>query len=97
MLHTLMNSPTYSDLDTLLLLISVEDDVLLLQDGVLASLKDSLIINKILRINKSIIIWVLEEDLIARGIIKQISNKVRLVNYNGFVELTEKHHQQIVW
>ncbi|PPI86482.1 sulfurtransferase complex subunit TusB [Candidatus Pantoea edessiphila] len=97
MLHTLINSPYYSDLSTLLMLINIEDDVLLIQDGVIASIKGNFIINKIFEIHKSVIIWALEEDLKARGLVKQISTKVRLVNYNGFVKLTEKHQQQMIW
>ncbi|PPI87855.1 sulfurtransferase complex subunit TusB [Candidatus Pantoea edessiphila] len=97
MLHTLMNSPSYSDFNTLLLMINIEDDILLLQDAVIGAIQGNLIIEKILETNKSIMIWVLEEDLVARGLIKQISTKVNLVNYNGFVKLTEKHQQQILW
>ncbi|MBK4775772.1 sulfurtransferase complex subunit TusB [Candidatus Pantoea edessiphila] len=97
MLHTLINSPFYSDMNTLLLILDIGDDIILLQDGVIAALKGNLAIEKILNTNKSIRIYVLEEDLIARGLIKQISTKVYLVNYNGFVKLTEKHKQQMMW
>ncbi|MCZ4060004.1 sulfurtransferase complex subunit TusB [Pantoea sp. LMR881] len=95
MLHTLMHSPAYSDLDTLLLLIQAEDDVLLLQDGVLAALEGSYALARLL--SSAATVSVLEEDLTARGLAGQISTKVRPVNYTGFVALTVKHQQQMAW
>ncbi|MXP51287.1 sulfurtransferase complex subunit TusB [Pantoea sp. SoEX] len=97
MLHTIINSPSYSDINTLLLLIDIKDDIILLQDGVIAGLKGNATLKKILQINKGIRIYVLRDDLIARGLLKQISSKVYLMNYNGFVKLTEKHKQQMIW
>ena len=48
MLHTLMHSPWYSDLDTLLLMLTAEDDLLLLQDGVLGALEGSSALSRLL-------------------------------------------------
>jgi tRNA 2-thiouridine synthesizing protein B len=95
MLHTLMQSPAYSDLDTLLLLLKAEDDLLLLQDGVVAALNGNSALAKLL--STAATLWVLEEDLLARGLNGQISTKVRPVDYTGFVALTVKHQQQMAW
>lgn len=95
MLHTLMHSPYYSDLDTLLLLLTAEDDLLLLQDGVLGALEGSSALSRLLTAPATL--WVLTEDVTARGLVAQISAKVRPVDYTGFVALTEKHQQQMTW
>ena len=95
MLHTLMHSPYYSDLDTLLLLLTAEDDLLLLQDGVLGALEGSSALSRLL--TSPATLWVLTEDVIARGLAGQISAKVRPVDYTGFVALTVKHPQQMAW
>lgn len=95
MLHTLMHSPWYSDLDTLLLLLAAEDDLLLLQDGVLGALEGSNALSRLL--TSPATLWVLTEDVIARGLAGQISARIRPVDYTGFVALTEKHQQQMTW
>lgn len=95
MLHTLMHSPQYSDLNTLLLLLTADDDLLLLQDGVLGAIEGSSALSRLLSSPASL--WVLSEDVAARGLAAQISTKVRLVDYNGFVTLTMKHQQQMAW
>jgi len=95
MLHTLMHSPYFSDLDTLLMLLSAEDDLLLLQDGVLGALEGSSALSRLLASPATL--WVLTEDAIARGLTGQISAKIKPVDYTGFVALTEKHRQQMTW
>ncbi|MEQ4584947.1 MAG: sulfurtransferase complex subunit TusB [Pantoea agglomerans] len=95
MLHTLMHSPAHSDLETLLLMAGAGDDLLLLQDGVLAALAGS---RALMRLSESeATLWVLDEDVQARGLAGQISTSVQSIDYNGFVTLTIRHQQQIVW
>ncbi|WP_312061670.1 sulfurtransferase complex subunit TusB [Pantoea septica] len=95
MLHTLMHSPWYSDLDMLLLMLTAEDDLLMLQDGVLGALEGSSALSRLL--TSPATLWVLTEDVSARGLAGQISAKIRPVDYTGFVALTEKHRQQMTW
>ncbi|WP_130832229.1 sulfurtransferase complex subunit TusB [[Erwinia] mediterraneensis] len=95
MLHTLMQSPWQCDTDTLLRMLSTGDDLLLLQDGVLGALTDSNMLEKLLAAPATL--WVLQEDVEARGLSAQISSKVRLVDYTDFVDLTAKHQQQMAW
>lgn len=61
MLHTLMHSPYYSDLNTLLLLLTAEDDLLLLQDGVLGALEGSSALSQLL--TSPATLWVLTEEI----------------------------------
>ncbi|MDO6407938.1 sulfurtransferase complex subunit TusB [Pantoea phytobeneficialis] len=95
MLYTLMHSPWQCDIDTLLLLLEPQDDLLLLQDGVTAALLGSAMLEKLQ--NTPAKLWVLQEDVVARGLVEQISTSVTCVDYTEFVALTAKHQQQIAW
>ncbi|MDH1085768.1 sulfurtransferase complex subunit TusB [Pantoea brenneri] len=95
MLHTLLHSPAYSDLETLLLMVDADDDILLLQDGVIAALAGSRALQQLSGCTAAL--WVLDEDVRARGLAGQISTSVRPVDYTGFVALTVKHPQQMTW
>lgn len=95
MLHTLFHSPAYSDIDTLSLLLSPDDDLLLLQDGVLAAIQGSRALEKLSACGVQL--WALQDDLSARGLSEQISPIVQPVDYTFFVALTVKHRQQMAW
>ena len=95
MLHTFFHSPAYSDIDTLSLLLSPDDDLLLLQDGVLAAIQGSRALEKLSACGVKL--WALQDDLSARGLSEQISPIVQPVDYTFFVALTVKHRQQMAW
>lgn len=95
MLHTLMQSPWQSDIHGRLALLSPGDDLLLLQDGVLAAVAEGAWSQVLL--DSPATVYVLEDDLIARGLVEQISTNIRKVDYNGFIELTIRHPQQLNW
>lgn len=95
MLYTLLQSPWQCDLESLLLLLQEGDDLLLLQDGVTAGLEGSQVLMKLLASPAQL--WVLDADVIARGIVGQISTKIQPLDYTGFVALTIKHQQQVAW
>ncbi|MEB5974018.1 sulfurtransferase complex subunit TusB [Pantoea dispersa] len=95
MLYTLLHSPWQCDFDSLLLLLQEGDDLLLLQDGVTAALTGSQKLEQLLASPATL--WVLEEDVMARGLTAQISTNVLRLNYTGFVTLTTKHSQQVAW
>jgi len=86
MLYTLLQSPWQCDLDSLLLL---------LQDGVTAALAGSQMLIKLSASPATL--WVLEEDVGARGLDEQISTNVARLDYTGFVAMTAKHPQQVAW
>ncbi|AKC32466.1 sulfurtransferase complex subunit TusB [Candidatus Pantoea carbekii] len=95
MLYTMIHSPWECDFDSLLLLLDYKDDLLLLQDAVIAALQGS---KTLLKLNSTPAnVSVLEEDVIARGLTKQISSKIFRLHYIDFVNLTIKHEQQISW
>ncbi|MGE9552419.1 sulfurtransferase complex subunit TusB [Erwinia amylovora] len=95
MLHTLINSPFKCDFAALVRLLAEGDDVLLMQDGVLAALQGSQALESLL--NAPISLYVLQEDVKARGISAQISINAATVSYNDFVALTVKNSQQMTW
>lgn len=95
MLHTLMTSPFYCDLSAMLRLLAEGDDVLLLQDGVIAALEGSSALEALL--NAPISVYVLQEDVDARGLIAQISTRVITISYTDFVTLAVRHSQQMTW
>ncbi len=95
MLFTLARSPQQCDFSLIVKLVAQEDALLLMQDGVLAALDGSEACNLISQHVQSI--YVLSEDLAARGLVGQISHNITLIDYTGFVALTEKHTQQTAW
>ena len=95
MLHTLINSPFKCDFDAMLRMLAAGDEVLLLQDGVLAALEGSRALES-LRL-APISLYVLREDILARGLSAQISSSVAAVSYTEFVALTVKQTQQMTW
>ncbi|AJJ09449.1 sulfur relay protein TusB/DsrH [Yersinia rohdei] len=95
MLYTVSHSPYHCDLSSLLRLVTSEDEILFLQDGVMTVLKNSESLKLLL--NNPASLYVLEDDVIARGLSGQISDKIMLIGYTHFVVLTLKHQQQLAW
>ena len=95
MLHTLMSSPFQCDFFLLLRMLRAEDDLLLMQDGVVAGLQDNRLLPQLLQAPARL--WALKEDLEARGLTAQISAKITVIDYNDFVALTVKQQQQMPW
>lgn len=95
MLHTLRHSPWQSDISELSRMLQAGDDLLLIQDGVNAALDGGRYLESLL--NAPITIYVLEDDIRARGLSAQISGSVVRVDYTDFVRLTVKHSAQMAW
>ncbi|MEI9539442.1 sulfurtransferase complex subunit TusB [Enterobacter cancerogenus] len=95
MLHTLSHSPWQCDIDALLSMLREGDDLLLIQDGVVAALDGSRFVE--ILSNAPISLSALKDDLDARGLTGQISAKIDVVGYTDFVNLTVKHASQMNW
>ncbi|QHM73554.1 sulfurtransferase complex subunit TusB [Mixta intestinalis] len=95
MLHTLNSSPFQCDYTLLLRMLQPGDDLLLMQDGVLAGLQGSNMLAPLL--NSPARIWALRDDLLARGLTAQLSPEITAIDYNDFVTLTLNHKQQMPW
>ena len=91
MLHTVNHSPFRSEsLNTALRYLLPGDVILLIEDGVYGALENTSFSEKIVNAAKSNEICVLENDLQARGV-SNIIDGVKKVDYEGFVDLVEKH------
>lgn len=95
MLHTLRHSPWQCDIEGMLRMLRDGDDLLLIQDGVLAAIKGNRFV-EILN-NAPINVFALREDVDARGLVGQISTKIDVVSYTDFVKLAVKHPTQMSW
>ncbi len=95
MLHTLSRSPWQCDIDALISMLREGDELLLIQDGVLAALDGSRFVE--ILCNAPITVSALRDDLDARGLSGQISAKIDVVSYTDFVNLTVTHASQMNW
>jgi len=95
MLHTLRHSPWQCDMAALMRTLQEGDDLLLLSDGVTAAVVGGRYLDLLLA--APITVHALQEDVDARGLSGQISNRIVLVSYTDFVSLTVKHAAQIAW
>ncbi len=79
MLHTLSVSPWHADIAAMLRLMEHGDDLVLLSDGVTAAIADG----RFLEILQSapITLYVLQDDVDARGLAGQIADSVGRVSY----------------
>ena len=95
MLQTLSVSPWHADIAAMLRLMEHGDDLVLLSDGVTAAIADG----RFLEILQSapITLYVLQDDVDARGLAGQIADSVVRVSYTDFVRLSVKHAGQLSW
>ncbi|EFB72839.1 tRNA 2-thiouridine synthesizing protein B [Providencia rustigianii] len=91
MLYTIATSPFKCDFPAILRLITNNDAVLLMQDGVVAAIAHSKYLAELQ--NSGAQIYALDVDINARGLQKKISDNVSIITYQGFVTLTEAHKQ----
>ncbi len=95
MLHTLSRSPYACDLAALLLTVLPGDDLVLMQDGVIAGLVGTSALNQLT--STPLGVFALSADIDARGLTAHFSDKITIIDYNMFVSLTVKHLQQMAW
>ncbi|UTM57592.1 sulfurtransferase complex subunit TusB [Photobacterium sp. CCB-ST2H9] len=70
------------------------DDVLLLQDAAVAAVSPGQL-DQVLSQGASV--YVLEADLLARGLAGRTSSEVEVIDHNQFVELTISHPNSMKW
>ncbi|ELY5853318.1 sulfurtransferase complex subunit TusB [Cronobacter malonaticus] len=95
MLYTLSHSPWQVDIHALLRLVRPGDDILLMQDGVVAAVKDNGHLATLLASPARVV--ALQSDVEARGLAAQISSSIDTISYTEFVKLTVKHASQMAW
>ncbi|MEC6797733.1 sulfurtransferase complex subunit TusB [Photobacterium sp. S4TG1] len=96
MLHTVTRSPFQSHaLTQCLQFICPDDEILLLEDAVIVALSENIYFDLIKNIGVKI--YLLEADIIARGLQDKCDKGLDVIDYKGFVLLTERHNKHMKW
>lgn len=93
-LHTLNQSPAQSQVYRQALAAMADDDCLLLiEEAVQGALP------RLIELFEGLAgrLYVLEEDLVARGLLERCDSNARVVNVEGFVSLTEQADKVLSW
>ena len=96
-LHTVNKSPLQNNsLDSCLRVAQPDCGILLIEDGVYAATDtpNSLLTEQVLSLHR---IYALIPDLKARGLLKRVKPGIDLVDYDGFVALTEQFDTVQSW
>jgi|TARA_B100000315_G_C14584077_1_gene592000 tRNA 2-thiouridine synthesizing protein B len=97
-LHTVNKSPfAQATLRSCLRVVSTEDSILLIEDGVYAALDDASCSELIQQLLPQVAVYALLPDLRARGIEDRIISGIQAIDYHGFVTLTEDHPLVQCW
>ncbi|MBF0470077.1 MAG: sulfurtransferase complex subunit TusB [Gammaproteobacteria bacterium] len=98
MLHIVNKSPfEKNSLQSCLSCAKEGSTILLIEDGVYGVLKNSAVSDAITGAMKGMTICALEADVKARGIADKVIDGVKLVDYNGFVDLTCDNEKLQSW
>jgi len=98
MLHTVNKSPfEHKALETCLKFARRGSSVLLIEDGVYAAPRATAVSKQVQEALKSVSIYALKPDVEARGMQNRVMDGVRLVDYEGFVDLVAQHKAVQSW
>jgi len=99
MLHTVNKSPfERNTFDSCISMAKSGSSVLLIEDGVIASLKGSSVSDKVSKAMENVTFYVLGPDLNARGMTDdQVIDGVKVVDYEGFVDLVTENDKVNSW
>jgi tRNA 2-thiouridine synthesizing protein B len=98
MLHIVNKSPfDQRALKTCLKFARQGSAVLLIEDGVYAAATGTAVSKQVEEAQKNVSIYALAPDLEARGMANRVMNGVRLVDYEGFVDLVVEHNAVQSW
>ena len=95
MLHTLSRSSRQFDYQAFLDMLKADDAVLFIQDAVVIVIEHSVALSLLIEKNQHL--YVLKEDVKARGLCDIIHSNVTLIDYKQFVDLTIQHTPQLAW
>lgn len=98
MLHTVNKSPfEKNSLDSCLAHARKGSAILLIEDGVYAATKGTAVADQVQQAMGDVTIYALSPDLKARGIAEKVIDGVKLVDYDGFVDLVAEHDKVQAW
>ena len=92
-LHTISASPTSGLINSCLRLVCPGDGILFIQDGVYHCCPPDLLGG----VSQDNALFALREDLLARGLLGKISERITPVGFARFVELTVDYDKVISW
>ena len=92
-LHTISASPTSGLINSCLRLVCPGDGILFIQDGVYHCCPPDLLGD----VSQDNALFALREDLLARGLLGKISERITPVGFGRFVELTVDYDKVISW
>ena len=96
MLHTLTGSPSQSFLlSDCVSYLQNGDEIILMEDGVYGALCKTAACKQLKSL--SVKIYLLKADVLARGLIPHVDDKFELIDYEGFVFISERHVTQMKW
>lgn len=96
MLHTINKSPySHQCLTDCLHVCSTNDVILLIEDGVYASLTNSEWIEPLLA--KASAVYALQPDVSARGLGDRLAAGIKTIDYAGFVQLCVDQPKMLAW
>ncbi len=81
-------------LELCLRVVNKGDSLLLIEDGVYALFEVPDILAELI---KDVSLYVLEADVLARGVSNRNELEIELVDYQGFVSLTETNEKTLSW
>ena len=98
MLHIINKSPFETNtLDTCLRMAQPGHALLLIEDGVYAATQGSAAEERMRQACSTLKVYALQPDMDARGVAGKVMGGVTLVDYGGFVDLTEQHDTSHSW
>lgn len=98
MLHIINKSPFDTNtLDTCLRMAQPGDALLLIEDGVYAATQGSAVAERVRQACATLKVHALQPDIDARGLTSKLLSGVTLVDYGGFVDLTEQYDTSHSW
>ena len=99
MLHTVNKSPTdRNTLESCIRLAKKGGSVLLIEDGVYGAIKGAAKADAVSNAMSGLSFYVLGPDLKARGISEdKVIDGIKVVDYNGFVDLVTEHDTTQSW
>lgn len=93
-LHTLATTPGCAAFENCLAILSPEDAVLLLGDGVYAGMRKTEAFDRLQATGAAI--HILREDALAAGLMERL-DPATVIDMEGFVTLTEHYPRQLGW
>jgi tRNA 2-thiouridine synthesizing protein B len=92
MLYTINKSPLmFGNLKSLLGIAPADEPILLYEDGVYAAVSGAASEELVKQALEQHPVYALQADLEARGLMRLVDG-IQVIDYDGFVELVERHH-----